>query len=80
MKEKIIKLWKKKDHPITIMVNYILIFVFLMVVQPILNHYLEFGGNELTHFISILIVTSITSLFIVKRYRDKVDDKIIIEE
>lgn len=80
MKEKLVKIWKKKDHPITILINYLLIFTFLMIIQPILNHYFGFGGNEITHFISILIVTTITTLFIVKRYRDKVDDKVIIED
>jgi len=80
MNEKLMKIWKKKDHPITIFITYILIFSFLMIIQPILNYYLQFGGDNFTHFISILIVTSLTSLFIIKRYRDKVDDKVIYED
>ena len=80
MNEKLMKIWKMKDHPITIFITYILIFSFLMIIQPILNYYLQFGGDNFTHFISILIVTSLTSLFIIKRYRDKVDDKVIYED
>jgi Na+/melibiose symporter-like transporter len=80
MKEKLMKIWKKKDHPITIIITYLLIFVFLMIIQPILDYYFQFGGDDFTHFISVLIVSSLTTLFIVKRYRDKVDDKVIYED
>ena len=74
------KIWKKKDHPITIIITYLLIFVFLMIIQPILDYYFQFGVDDFTHFISVLIVSSLTTLFIVKRYRDKVDDKVIYED
>ncbi len=80
MKNKLFKIWRKKDHPVTIIVNYLLIFILLMILQPILDYFFEFGGNEAAHFLSILVVSTITTLFIVKRYRDKVEDKIIIED
>lgn len=80
MKEKIFKIWKKKDHPFTIIINYFLIFGFLYLIQPIANYLFKFEGDNGTHFISILLVTTLTSLFIIKRYRDKVDDKVIYEE
>lgn len=80
MKNKLFKIWRKKDHPVTIIVNYLLIFILLMILQPILDYFFEFGGNEAAHFLSILVVSTITTLFIVKIYRDKVEDKIIIED
>ena len=80
MKEKLFKIWRKKDHPITIVIVYWLIFSFLTLVQPLLDYIFKFDGNSESHFIAILIVSTITTLFIVKRYRDKVDDKVIYEE
>lgn len=80
MKEKFIKIWRKKDHPVTILLTYLLIFLFLMIIQPILNYFFNFGGDDSTHFVSVLIVTMLTTLFIIKRYRDKVADKKILDD
>jgi hypothetical protein len=80
MKSKLYKIWRKKDHPISIAVTYLLIFTFLMILQPILDYYFNFGGDEAAHFLSILIVSTITTLLIVKIYRDRVEDKKIVEE
>ena len=80
MKNKLFKIWRKKDHPITIVVTYLLIFLLLMIIQPILDYFFNFGGDESAHFLSILIVSTISTLLLVKRYRDKVEDKRIIED